>query len=153
MTKEVLIHMKNTQLMTDTPEQQEIVESIVPGEYFFRNNSHFLVYDEVAEGVTEPTHNMVKIRDGLMEVRKRGAINTHMVFEKGKKTLTFYKLPFGNMEMEISSSRVNVQEEEELIEIHANYLLGMQGSTVADCSMNIRVTPKGDKAHTTFFNK
>ena len=98
MTKEVLIHMKGLQNMPDMQGQEnEPLELITAGEYYFRNNTHYFLYDEMMEGFTEPTHNMIKIRPGLMEVRKRGVVNVHMIFEKDKKNVAFYKTPLGTL--------------------------------------------------------
>ena len=44
--------------------------------------------------------------------------------------------------MDITTTGVNLGEEEELLEIKTEYVLGMNGQKVADCQMHIRVTPK-----------
>ena len=44
MEKEVLIHVKGLHMM-DTPEGDEPIEIVVPGEYYFRNGSHYLRYE------------------------------------------------------------------------------------------------------------
>lgn len=146
MTKEVLIHMKGLQNMPDMQGQEnEPLELITAGEYYFRNNTHYFLYDEMMEGFTEPTHNMIKIRPGLMEVRKRGVVNVHMIFEKDKKNVAFYKTPLGTLEMDITAPRVMMAETEQWLDIQAEYALGVNGNAVADCVMQIRVTPKGNK--------
>lgn len=152
MTKEVLIHMKGLQSMEgmQVPDEEPL-ELITTGEYYYRNQTHYLLYDEMMEGFTEPTHNMVKIRPGLMEVRKKGVVNVHMIFEKDKKNIAFYKTPLGTLEMEIAATRVMMAESARWMEIEADYALGMNGSPVADCVMKIRVTPKGDKEAADFF--
>ena len=58
--------------------------------------------------------------------------------------------PYGPIQMDITTTGVNLGEEEELLEIKTEYVLGMNGQKVADCQMHIRVTPKGSK-ETTFF--
>lgn len=151
MTKEVLIHMKGTQFLPDSQQSEEPLELITTGEYYYRNHTHFLLYDEVMDGFTEPTHNLVKLRPGTMEVRKKGVVNVQMIFEKDKKNIAFYRTPFGTMEMEISAMRVDMKETEDWMEIYAKYALGVNGSTVADCVMEIRVTPRGEKNGNTFF--
>ena len=152
MTKEVLIHMKGLQSINDMQEQGEgPLELITAGEYYYRNKTHYLLYDEVMDGFTEPTHNMIKIRPGLMEVRKRGVVNVNMIFEKDKKNVAFYKTPLGTLEMDITATRVMMAETEEWMEIQAEYALGMNGNAVADCVMQIRVTPKGNKEAARFF--
>lgn len=146
MTKEVLIHMKGLQNMPDMQGQEnEPLELITAGEYYFRNNTHYFLYDEMMEGFTGPTHNMIKIRPGLMEVRKRGVVNVHMIFEKDKKNVAFYKTPLGTLEMDITATRVMMAETEQWLDIQAEYALGVNGNAVADCVMQIRVTPKGNK--------
>ena len=146
MTKEVLIHMKGIQNMLYIQGQEnEPLELITAGEYYFRNNTHYFLYDEMMEGFTEPTHNMIKIRPGLMEVRKRGVVNVHMIFEKDKKNVAFYKTPLGTLEMDITATRVMMAETEQWLDIQAEYALGVNGNAVADCVMQIRVTPKGNK--------
>ncbi|NCB92909.1 MAG: DUF1934 domain-containing protein [Clostridia bacterium] len=152
MTKEVLIHMKGLQALDGAQaEDDEPLELICAGEYYYRNHTHYLLYDEVMEGFTEPTHNMIKIRPGLMEVRKKGVVNVQMTFERDKKNVAYYKTPFGTMEMEINATRVVMQETDKWMEIQAEYALGMNGSAVADCIMQIRVTPQGDKEGNLFF--
>ncbi|HIS26661.1 MAG TPA: DUF1934 domain-containing protein [Candidatus Pullilachnospira intestinigallinarum] len=144
MTKEVLIHIRGLHT-PDGGSEEEPLELITTGEYYFRNNTHYLLYDEMMEGFTEPSHNMIKIRPGLMEVRKKGVVNVQMIFEKDKKNLAIYKTPFGRLEMEIAATRIIMGESSSSFEIHAEYALGMNGSPVTDCVMDIRAIPREDK--------
>ena len=84
MDKEVLIHVRGLHMMEEDGEQ-EPVEIVVPGEYYFRNGSHYLRYEEILEDFSEPTINYIKISPKGIEVRKKGIVNVHMVFEQGKK--------------------------------------------------------------------
>ena len=85
MEKEVLIHVKGLHML-DTQDGEEPIEIVVPGEYYFRNGSHYLRYEELLEDQGDPTINYIKISPRGMEVRKKGVVNTHMVFEQGKRT-------------------------------------------------------------------
>ncbi len=153
MTKEVLIHIKTQQILRDRAKDDngDVIELMVGGEYYFRNGMHYLVYDEVMEGFTESTQNFVKIRPDFMQVRKKGTVNVTMKFEKGKKNTTLYKTPFGMLEMEMDTKSVRMSETEKNIDICAEYVLGMNGSAVADCKMQMHITAKGNPEGTTFF--
>ena len=129
MTKEVLIHLKGMQTTDDPHGSDEPLELITVGEYYYRNNTHYLLYEEV---------------------RKKGPVQTNMVFETEKQNMACYQTPYGPIQMDITTTGVNLGEEEELLEIKTEYVLGMNGQKVADCQMHIRVTPKGSK-ETTFF--
>ena len=84
MEKEVLIHVRGLQMM-DPQGEDEPIEIVVPGEYYYRNGSHYLKYEERMEDFREPTINYIKMSERGMEVRKKGLINVHMVFQQGKK--------------------------------------------------------------------
>ena len=145
MTKEVLIHIRGVQNMGGITEPYEPIELITPGEYYFRNNTHYLLYEERMEGFTEPVHNMVKVRPGMMEVRKKGLVNVHMVFEQCKKNMTYYTTPYGTLQMGISATNLELTESEENLQIKADYALDMNEEHVADCYLAIQVQPRDCK--------
>ena len=75
MEKEVLIHVKGLHMM-DTPEGDEPIEIVVPGEYYFRNGSHYLRYEEMLDEQGDPTVNYIihrrhRRRHGGAPPRKR----------------------------------------------------------------------------------
>lgn len=92
MQKEVLIHVRGLQMM-DAQGDQEPIEIIVPGQYYFRNGSHYLRYEELLDETAEPTINYIKVSGKGLEVSKKGLVNVHMVFEQAKKhDLLYYPL-------------------------------------------------------------
>ena len=60
MTKDVVISVRGLQVMDN--ESAEDIETVQQGEYFERNGSIFLLYDEYYEGFDEPVINGMKIR-------------------------------------------------------------------------------------------
>ena len=138
MDKEVLIHVRGLHMMEEDGEQ-EPVEIVVPGEYYFRNGSHYLRYEEILEDFSEPTINYIKISPKGIEVRKKGIVNVHMVFEQGKKNMTYYTTPYGTIEMGIAATNMNLKED---------YALDMNQEHVADCCLAIQAQPKNCKNFT-----
>ena len=47
MTRDVLIRLSGLQSMED---DEGVVEVITAGDYFWKNNKHYLIYDEIMEG-------------------------------------------------------------------------------------------------------
>ena len=84
MDKEVLIHVRGLHMMEEDGEQ-EPVEIVVPGEYYFRNGSHYLRYEEILEDFSEPTINYIKISPKGIEVRKKGIVKCTHGFRTGKE--------------------------------------------------------------------
>ena len=147
MNKEVLIHVSGLQTI-DAEGEQEPIEIVVPGQYYFRNGSHYLRYEEIMEDFTEPTINYIKISPKGMEVRKKGVVNVHMVFEQGKKNMTYYTTPYGTIEMGIAATNLNLEEGDSSLNMKVDYALDMNQEHVADCYLAIKAQPKDCKDFT-----
>ena len=142
MDKNVLIHIRGLQMMEPTDEQEPI-ELVVPGQYYFKNGSHYLRYEELMDETSaEPTVNYIKISSKAVEVRKKGLVNVHMVFERGKKNMTYYSTPYGTVEMGIAAPGVMIEESENGIDMKVDYALEMNEEYVADCYLTVSAQSK-----------
>ena len=129
--------------MMDPADEQEPIELVVPGQYYFKNGSHYLRYEELMdETSTEPTVNYIKISSKAVEVRKKGLVNVHMVFERGKKNMTYYSTPYGTVEMGIAATVVMIEEIENGIDMKVDYALEMNEEYVADCYLTVSAQSK-----------
>ena len=137
MQKEVLIHVRGLQMM-DAQSDQEPIEIVVPGQYYFRNGFHYLRYEEILDESSEPTINYIKMSG-------KGLVNVHMVFEQGKKNMTYYTTPYGTLQMGIAATNLELTESEEDIHMKADYALDMNEEHVADCYLAIQVQPRDCK--------
>ena len=134
--------------MIDSQGEEEPVEIIVPGEYYFRNGSHYLRYEEIVEDSRKPTINYIKMSPKGMEVRKKGVVNVHMVFEQGKKNMTDYSTPYGTIEMGIAATNLFLEEKDGGLNMQVDYALDMNQEHVADCCLATQAQPKDCKEFT-----
>lgn len=141
MTKEVIITIRGLQNGPQT--DGEPIEMITTGEYFYKNNKHYILYEEVMEGETRTTKNRIKIAPGMMELNKNGVVNVNMLFEENKKNITHYYTPYGSLTMGIDTKQVLLEEEEDRMQISVLYGLDMNQEFVADCDIQISVESKG----------
>lgn len=138
MEKEVLLSIKGLQFAVDE-EGAQALETITAAEYYERNGSRYVVYDEVTEGFPEATKNMIKFKDSLVEVTKKGLMNVHMVFEQNKKNMTNYGTPFGNILIGIDTGKVTIAEDADEIKISVDYVLEANYEHLADCKIEINI--------------
>ena len=141
MTKDVIVTIRGLQNGPET--DGETIEMIVAGEYFYKNNKHYILYDEVMEGESQITKNRIKVSDGQMELFKSGAVNVHMAFEKDVKHVSNYNTPYGTLAMGIDTKKVEIKETEHEMDIFAEYAMEMNYEFVADCNISINVKSKG----------
>ena len=89
MTKDVLLSISGLHQDVTGIEAQgdepgsEPIEVIAPASYYEKNGKHYVIYDELVEGIPGTIKNKVRILDDQkVEIIKSGITNTHMVFEK-----------------------------------------------------------------------
>ena len=145
MTKDILVKISGMQFTADNedPNEPEPVEIIAPGEYYFKNGKHYIIYDEFMEGFDSVTKNVLKLKNDSLEITKRGSSNVHMIFEKDKKNLTCYTTPFGNLMMGIDARRILIEESEEEIYAQVEYALDINYEYLADCQIVLDIRARG----------
>lgn len=130
MTKDVLIRISGVHLMDD---DNEDVEVITAGDYYKKNGKHYILYDEVIEGLNGIIKNIIKVTPDGMDITKRGAANVHMSFEKNKHQQTCYATPFGEMMVDISTRQIKVEEREDRLMVEVGYRLDINYEQVSEC--------------------
>ena len=140
MTKDVIITVCGLQNGPET--DGEPIEMITKGEYFYKNEKHYILYEEVMEGETKSTKNRIKIAPGSVELTKNGVVNVHMLFEENKKNITHYNTPYGSLLMGIEAKKVEIAEAEDEIKVSVDYALELNEEHAADCDIKITVRSK-----------
>lgn len=128
---------------TQPDEEDEPIEVVTPASYYCRNGKHYIIYDEVLEGMAGTVKNKIKITgDTSMEIMKSGETGTHMVFEKNRKNLTYYKTPYGQMLIGINTKNMRVNVSEDNVNVSVDYELDVNHEPLADCRIRMNITSK-----------
>jgi uncharacterized beta-barrel protein YwiB (DUF1934 family) len=150
VTKDVLISIRGLQLAgsevenVSNDEELDKIETICTGEYYCRNDAHFILYDEIvgdtaAGTASETVKNVLKLRGKEFTLTKKGIMNVQMVFSQGEKTMTEYRTPYGGILIGLDTKSVEYKEEADSFHIHINYGLEANYQFVADCNIKIDV--------------
>jgi uncharacterized beta-barrel protein YwiB (DUF1934 family) len=141
MDKNVIIYLKGLQF-AQTEDGTEPIQVIAPGQYYFKNGSHYLLYEDADDGGEGGAKNTIKFKPDHLEVIKNGSISTKLVFEKDKKTLSQYQTPFGIIMIGVTTTSIELSEEENSIGLKAKYSMDINGTFLADCEVNIKAQAK-----------
>ena len=142
MTKDELLAIKGLQF--DGSEEDTEIETVTSAEYYKKNNSHYVIYEEAFEGFEGTTKNILKFKDNSLDLTKKGLVNVHMIFEENKKNMTNYSTPYGDILIGIDASKIRMQEEEEKIHLDVEYALEINYEHLADCHISIGIQAKGE---------
>ncbi len=139
MTKEILLSISGLHMLE---EEDGNVEVVTAGDYYNRNGKHYILYDEVVEGLSGHISNRIKISGDSVEVTKKGLTNTQLIFEKGKKHMTRYQTPYGILNLGVLTRDVQVREEDALIGVKVEYILEVNEQHLAECAIEMQVKPR-----------
>lgn len=142
MTKDVLVGISGLQMAVNTMENMddEPIEIVSAGTYYFKDGKHYIFMEEVAEGIPGVTKTQIRIHGKeSLEVIKKGVTNMHLVFEKNKTNRCVYQTPFGRLNLGICTSKLVVDETEDTISIYTEYAMDVDCEKLADCTIRINV--------------
>jgi uncharacterized beta-barrel protein YwiB (DUF1934 family) len=113
---------------------------ITPASYYWKNGKHYILYDEVMEGIPGVVKNKIKITgEDSMEIMKSGITNAHMVFEKNQMNVTYYDT---QLHVGIHTRKLDVNVDDERIDIAVEYGLDVNHEATADCRIAMSIRPK-----------
>ena len=135
MKKNVVITVRGLQPEVDANEPIEVISA---GTYMRKENTHYLSYEEADED-GNITNNRIKITDTSVEMVKKGAVTTQMIFLLGEKQYACYATPFGDLTLGITTKKISVKEDGESLITNLRYGLEINGEHVSDCQLDVEV--------------
>lgn len=147
MTKEVILTLQGLQF-DQREEDADKIEMVTVGDYFKKNDRHYVVYEEITEGFEQPTKNRLKFSDHMVELTRNGLVNVHMVFQENKKNMSNYNTPFGQILVGIDTKRVCIEEKEDNIVVNVDYALDINYEFLSDCHIKIDIRSKENSGFT-----
>lgn len=138
MKKNVLVSVTGIQFEID---EKEVIEVITSGNYYCRNGKHYILYEEQDEqqGMTK---NRIKIEPNRVEMKKKGAVTTNMIFEDGKENLTYYNTGFGTLLVQTKTTSITFLEQEDFMYVKILYSMDVNYVHISDCKVEIKVKSK-----------
>ena len=121
------------------------IEVVTPANYYCKNGKHYIIYDEVLEGMAGKIRNKIKITGtDSIEIMKSGASSSHMIFEKNRKNQTFYRTPYGKMMIGGNTKKMEVSVDDDKIRVSRDYELDVNHEPPADCRIKMNIMSKND---------
>ncbi|MBE5957322.1 MAG: DUF1934 domain-containing protein [Lachnospiraceae bacterium] len=136
MNKDVLISINGLQVAEGTDDS---VEVMTVGEYYNRNDKHYIIYEEIDEESGTKTKNVIKVSEQAIEIKKTGLVNSNMFFENNKTNRSYYSTPFGDFTIDIDTNGIAVNVNEKDMDIKIDYALSINNQHTNDCQISMSV--------------
>ena len=105
--------------------QSDIISESARGTYQKRGNKSYILYKTVEDG--EENSSIIIIEGDTVTIKRRGMIESNMIFSEGCENTSLYVMPYGKMTIRIKTKKVSVKLNENGGEVHLEYILIIQG--------------------------
>ena len=136
--KEVTLTIKGSQKGIEGEENN--IEMITEGKFYKKNGAYYLVYDESEISGMEGSTTTLKIEDNKVFMKRFGNNISKLTFEKGKKHKSMYQTLYGEMAIEVVTSKVDINiGETGKGNIDLDYRLDISGSIQSSNKLSISI--------------
>lgn len=120
----------------------EAIELKTEGVYFREDHADCLSYQESDVFGMEGTTTTIKIENGKVTLVRLGTINSMMEFETGKRNITLYATPYGEISLGLLTQSIDTDYEDGLPRrVAIAYTVEVGGMTNSHNAIDIRVSP------------
>ena len=140
MTKDIILTISglhDTDGEGDTP-----IETMTPAQYYMKNGKHYVVYDEILEGLDGTLKSTIKFTENQVELIRNGPASTRMVFQPGQEHMVIYQTPMGPISISVYTEDMAVSVEEEHIGLKIDYSIKTEDIVVSESTVKIEICPK-----------
>lgn len=128
--------MKTLNLKLTTIQQYEDhdnkEEMMIEGVVAERGGSEYITFKQFDPNYNVTIGNRVKIKNGVVTVKRTGAIESTMVFDKEKPYTTQYETPYGQLDIYVTTREVESEILQDSVRLKISYEMMMQGKKISD---------------------
>ena len=105
MEKDVIISIRGTQDYSGT--DPDTMELVTEGKLAVQDGALCLSYEESELTGMEGTTTVFQVEPEKVTLLRLGSVQSEMVFEDGRRHMSLYSTPYGNMEIGVRARRLN----------------------------------------------
>ncbi len=140
MTKDILLTISG--LHETDGEADAPVEVISPGQYFLKNGKHYILFEEVLEGLEGLVKSTLKFTEDQVEFIRTGAASARMIFQKEQEHRALYQTPMGPLMISVYTEDIISKIEDEQIDLEIVYSLKAEEEILTESTVRIHICQK-----------
>ena len=135
MEKRAIISVKSSSNL----DPNEAIEVVTPGKFIIEENGFKAIYEESEISGMEGTTTTLNIQDNIMVLERVGSTTTNMEIKEGTMAVSLYNTPYGVLNLNVDTEKLNINVNENGGEIYSKYILGLEGQEGITTELNIKI--------------
>ena len=138
MKQAMVLSIRGSQHYAD--QEPEVIELVTEGTMEFRNGGWDISYQESALTGLEGVTTTFRVEPGKVTLRRSGALNSEMIFEKGVEHDSLYQMAFGTLMLTVKATFVyyDIVSDGGVIDLSYNINIENAEAGVIDYHLDIR---------------
>ena len=116
---------------------ESVTESRMTADYYEKNGSSYILYEEAPEGSGDIVRSIIKYNGSTLEMTRRGAVRSRMIFQAGQAHRADYVTPYGTLPLEVATREASFSRQEDREVIRLEYTLSSGGQFLSHCTLDI----------------
>ena len=140
MEENVIISIKGSQLYEG--QDPDVTELVTAGTLRREQEGYTIAYQETELTGLEGTTTKLRIEGPRVTLLRQGSVNSQMIFEEGRQHTSLYETPYGELAVDVQTSRLrhNLTERGGIMEIQ--YSIAVEHTVTGRNCFKIRVKRK-----------
>ncbi len=139
MKKEFLISVLTKQVIEGEKEELEIMTKAFLD---YNGDSYVINYTEEEEDGSK-SETTLQVEKDKITVSREGAISTHMVIQKGVRTLSHHVTPYGAFSMGVAAVEIDSDIKENGGVLRFRYMTDLENAPLGEIEFDITLNPIG----------
>ena len=140
MKKEFLISVLTKQFIEGEREELEVMTKAF---LELKDNGYVINYTEEEEDGSKSETTLQLENSGRITVNREGAISTHMIIEKGTRTLSHHVTPYGAFSMGVTAVKIESDISEKGGILSFKYMTDLENAPLGEIEFDITLNPIG----------
>lgn len=108
-------------------DSNDVIQVVTPGKFYKKNKCYYVIYKETEISGMEGTTTTFKIEDNKFSLVRIGTTSAKIQFEQDMKNVSMYNTPYGTMEVEIKTNKLDIDVNENGGRVYIDYDLYFAG--------------------------
>lgn len=131
----------NLQQSSSNDEEREKTELITTADFKYENSRFYLTYDEsILSECDETVETTLEIGADYIILTRKGIVTSEMIFIKDRHTLTQYNTPYGEIHINIFTSQLDVDIDENGGSISIDYVIDYENKCIIKNELKIHIS-------------
>ena len=131
-------------LLSDSTGVSDKLELITQGKVYHKDGKIYIQYKESEVTGLEGTSTTIKLMEDKVVLTRSGSMNSQMIFESGKRNVSYYDTPYGGFTIGVSTTSAHIHDEENKLNVQIEYEMDMNGKILGFNHLNVEAVKCND---------